>query len=617
MKRIVNGSFLVGMAALVLAACGGGGGGGATTPPPPPPPVTPPSPTLVISEVGTCGVFFDVDCWFEVYNTTASPIDLAGYQVKSTSIDVTAGGAITATTFTLPSFSVPANGYIIISGNAQNSPQQGTQMLRVRSGNISPFWTTAGFVELLNAGATVDFVRFGTSAQTPVTASAWSGASVAALPSSAADFGKSIVRLHPDIATVDTNAAADWTSVVWSTAAGRNDVPAGTVDADGDGIPDSAEVNGGTFAGLDLYAMGARTAQRDLFIHINYMSGAAVGGIPRSESLQKVVDSFAAQSIQVHFDAGNQFSATFNTALFNLGQGSSVVPYEPCVTLDQVTCSSNTSTRRSAYDWKNQYMDLRRRSIFHYLLFGNSQLANGASGSSGLAELPGNDFIVTMGAWTLATTPAASLNELINMQASTLMHELGHNLYLMHGGFENTNYKPNYWSVMNYLYQLNGLDANPAGGTADERWLYYATATPTPCAMTSGSRCGAPAQFIMDYSNGTSTALNEASLLEADNIGRGNSGGTAYADWNNSGTLTAGAMSGDINGDTVVGTLSDHNDWANLILPFNRSHRVNSGVSQTSSQNIVVSNPITNDRQPVAEEFAPSPAFFEELRRAR
>jgi hypothetical protein len=571
---------------------------------------------LVISEVGTC-YYSIIDCWFEIYNPTASEIDLAGYQIQSTALDVVSGvSIIPTTTFTLPSFIVPVDGHVIISGNVNSSPQLGTQMLRVRSGNVSPFWNANGFIELLSAaGATVDFVRFGTSAQAPVTAGAWPGSSVAALPWSAADYGKSIVRMYPGTAATDTNAAGDWSSVNWSTPAGRNDVPTSAVDADGDGIPDSAEISGGTFAGIDLYAMGARTAQRDLFISVNQMTSADPGVIPRAESLQKVVDSFAAKSIQLHFDAGTIFSPTFSVANFNLGQGNSVVPHEPCVTFDETTCSSNTSTRRSVYDWKNEFMDLRRRSIFHYLLFGNSQLASGASGSSGLAELPGNDFIVTMGNWGFTTTAGSALNILINMQASTLMHELGHNLGLGHGGFENANYKPNYWSVMNYLYQLNGLDGNPAGNTAYERWRNQkGDLTPAFCSLAN-SPCGAPAQFIMDYSNGTSTSLNEASLLEANNIGRGNTGGTTYADWDMSGALTTPtALAIDLNADTVLGTLSDHNDWGNLILPFNRYYGVNSGISQTSSQNVVVSNPITDDRQPVADEVAPSPFFMDQVR---
>ena len=35
-----------------------------------------------------------------------------------------------------------------------------------------------------------------------------------------------------------------------------------------------------------------------------------------------------------------------------------------------------------------------------------------------------------------------------------MMHELGHNLNLVHGGNVNTNCKPNYLSVMNYLFEL-------------------------------------------------------------------------------------------------------------------------------------------------------------------
>jgi hypothetical protein len=53
------------------------------------------------------------------------------------------------------------------------------------------------------------------------------------------------------------------------------------------------------------------------------------------------------------------------------------------------------------------------------------------------------------------------------MQGATLMHELGHNFELTHAGAPQTpaepNCKPNYMSVMNYLFQLRGLfnDAEP------------------------------------------------------------------------------------------------------------------------------------------------------------
>jgi len=47
------------------------------------------------------------------------------------------------------------------------------------------------------------------------------------------------------------------------------------------------------------------------------------------------------------------------------------------------------------------------------------------------------------------------------------MHELGHNLGLLHGGFEHLGYKPNYLSVMNYFFQLDGLIIDGVDGHYD------------------------------------------------------------------------------------------------------------------------------------------------------
>jgi hypothetical protein len=91
----------------------------------------------------------------------------------------------------------------------------------------------------------------------------------------------------------DTNTGSDWSSVNFATPAGPNDVGVGVVDSDGDGIPDSAKINGKTFAGLDLYAMGARPGQRDVFMQIDSMNSNDPGIILRPEAAQKLVDTFA------------------------------------------------------------------------------------------------------------------------------------------------------------------------------------------------------------------------------------------------------------------------------------------------------------------------------------
>lgn len=499
-------------------------------------------------------------------------------------------------------------------------------MVRVRSGNTVPFWTSQGFIEILKGGETVDFVRFGASTQAPTTSGHWSGSSVSSLASSATNYGRAIVRAHP--ISLDSNTASDWKSVAWATPAGRNDVGSSATDADGDGIPDSAEVSGGTFAGLDLYAMGARTGKRDIFIEVDYMDIADPGVIPRAEALQKVVDAFAAKNIAVHFDAGTLFNPSFSTANFNLGQDSNEVPYEPCVAFNQTTCIQNVSSRRSIYDYKAEYMDLRRRGVFHYLLFANSLAANGAQSSSGLAELEGNDLIVSLGNWGLDDTAGPNLNILINAQAGTVMHELGHNLGLRHGGNEDANYKPNYWSVMNYLYQLYGLEADPTADTAYERWrLVIGDGTvrgvPDDICSLVNSPCDDPSEHIIDYSNGSSSQLNEDNLLESNNIGRGSSGG-AYADWDLSGSLASSPYALDLNADALedepapITLLNDYNDWANLKFPFARSFWGNSGASWLPKPTqSMVSNPITADKQPIAHE-TPLPArILKQLRREK
>ncbi|HEY7079950.1 MAG TPA: hypothetical protein VH500_09630, partial [Nitrososphaeraceae archaeon] len=100
-----------------------------------------------------------------------------------------------------------------------------------------------------------------------------------------------------------------------------------------------------------------------------------------------------------------------------------------------------------------------KRMAFHYGVFAHDQPGR-FSGSSGVADLLGMDFLVTLGkqGWASDSTghPVGSRPE----QAATFMHELGHNLGLKHGGNEDINCKPNYLSVMNYLFQFPDLVAS-------------------------------------------------------------------------------------------------------------------------------------------------------------
>lgn len=574
--------------------------------------------SLVISEISSCYAV-NIQCWIEVHNPTAASLTLSDFRLKVTSYDSGTTPAYVDQIYTLPAISVAAGGYKVLSGNPGRSAQRGTQLIYVSSGTVTPSWQADGYVELLDSNSqTVDFVRFGLSTKTPTTASAWTGSAATAIPSNASSYGASLVRPHP--IRQDTHTAADWTVVNFSTPGGRNDVPASALDSDDDGIPDSAEQLGGTFAGMDVYAMGARTNQIDVFVEIDRMTSSDPGLLPRQEALQKVTDTFSARTlrglpVRIHFDVGNQFSSSFNPAQFNLGQTEPVVPYERCISVDDPTTCRANDTRTWIHDWKLEYLDIRRRAIFHYVMFANSLRADGAASSSGSAEQHGNDVIVSLGGWGLNTTTTAKTNKLINYQAVTLMHELGHNFGLDHAGATSEpNYKPNYWSVMNYLYQLRGLGANPSGSTATQRWINFYTNDNDWCTTLDNSACGDPAQFIIDYSDGSGVALDESALLESDNVGRGSSGG-AYADWNQNGSLTLTAVSVDVNKDGFRQVLSDHNDWANLVIPFSRYASGGAGVSPMARNRNTMLSPLHDDHQPAAAETPPSATFLQWLTR--
>ena len=91
-------------------------------------------------------------------------------------------------------------------------------------------------------------------------------------------------------------------------------------------------------------------------------------------------------------------------------------------------------------------------------------LSDGSIGigiTSGITPLiPGSGSIVSLGGYFQQVGT-------VQQQAGTLMHELGHQLGLLHGGQDLINYKPNYLSIMNYSFQMDGLLANSTSGLLD------------------------------------------------------------------------------------------------------------------------------------------------------
>ncbi len=213
-----------------------------------------------------------------------------------------------------------------------------------------------------------------------------------------------------------------------------------------------------------------------------------------------------------------------------------------------------TQTERSKSNWP-----LIRRAKFRTHRYGVFAIRT-STPTTGFAENGGDDFVVTLGPLD-AGTP--------NEQAGTLMHELGHNLGLRHGGDTPNNNKPNYHSVMNYTWQLR----NP---------LFAAS-------------------WQLDYSRSSFRVLNETSLNEPSGID-GHAGhflvvgpppGRVVAesgavDWNrdNDGGLDT-VVTADVNhisGAASPGdTLMPYVDWANIQYSLTGHPNLIEGVHSNST----------------------------------
>lgn len=568
--------------------------------------------SLIINEVGS-SYYSNTMRWFELYNPGGTAVDLSDYQLRSLAYDG-ASTVVTSLAFDLPSTTVNSGQYLIVRAQSLSSPAVDTsRVVHLEQGGWYPYWDSKGYLELLevSSGSTVDFVTFDTL-YSPTDSSAWSGGAALTLVSSTSSFGQSIGR---NGTSGDTNSGSDWSHSSWATIGGPNDVLCST-DADGDLIPDCNEQSGTTFAGMPLYDWGARSGQPDIFIEVDYMNSTDEGVIPRQEALQSVVDAFAARGISVHFDVGDLFdnASGTNPAQMDLGGGGQV-PYAAGITI------GSGAGVADLYDYKRDYMAYSRLPVFHYMLFANSQLSTGAAGSSGLAELVGNDILITLGNWGLNSATTADLNVLINYQAGTVMHELGHNLGLRHGGDDNTNDKPNYLSVMNYLYQLNGL---PEIGNDEGDRFYYSNSYYDGSANCYSGLNQGPDQsytaFRLDYSNGSAIDLNLANLNETLGLGEIGSDNVDF-NCNSDDTQTSVSIGS--------GTWSDHDDWGNLQLDFGGYDLFsNQGISlrsiqQRQSESLLrLPDPVGNDRSPVAEETArfaeslPSAYFLRQQQRS-
>jgi hypothetical protein len=296
----------------------------------------------------------------------------------------------------------------------------------------------------------------------------------------------------------------------------------------------------------------------------------------------------------------------------NLGGGGSQIPEAGNQIIDYDGNAGNPAS--NFYSLKNANFDRARRAdVFRYTIFGHqtNQRAANNDCTSGVAEdIPGNDFLVTLGGlrdldgngtgdvpcWGSTATntldddgdgaidedPADGVDNDgdcvpgtdtngdgtacaggdigvdedggwsvggTSQMAGTFMHEFGHTLGLQHGGGDGTNNKPNYLSVMNYSFQSCSVQASPAGATA-----------PIPGGC--------------DYSR-SKVDLDENNLDEC--FGVGPQLGFGPNNWNNTNGLEGATncqpprntnIGFDISGDNSRTSLPGFDDWSAVFFNF-------------------------------------------------
>ena len=235
-------------------------------------------------------------------------------------------------------------------------------------------------------------------------------------------------------------------------------------DSDGDGLPDDWELNGydpdgpGGQPALDLPAMGAKVDHKDVFLELDFMpphrlDQAGIAEVIQAFASAPVGNPDGTNGIELHVDNGSgSVMDPSSGALWGARSDQDEVAH-------QATLGSVTPGPGGGYEWGEfdvlklaNFAD-EREPVFHYAISAHAHDGR----VSGIARgIPSSDLLVTLGAGCQALRGSDCTLD-ARAQAGTLMHELGHNLGLSHGGDDNDRYKPNYLSVMNYAFQLTGL----------------------------------------------------------------------------------------------------------------------------------------------------------------
>jgi predicted SprT family Zn-dependent metalloprotease len=198
-------------------------------------------------------------------------------------------------------------------------------------------------------------------------------------------------------------------------------------DTDSDGIPDGWEVWGHNW--VDYKRLGCDPRHKDLLVDVDYHYYSS-GGVRHSAKLSAAVVA-KARELYGNLEVPNPDGRS----------GVNLILLQD----DKLP---------QAFDCNTSYADNSQNKFepIHRDAFRHASLCIGSH--AGRAFIAGQKFFVREP--EINADPADDQTEETQFWwYSTFVHELGHNLGLRHGGFENLNRKPNYPSLMNYAYDVS------------------------------------------------------------------------------------------------------------------------------------------------------------------
>lgn len=273
-----------------------------------------------------------------------------------------------------------------------------------------------------------------------------------------------------------------------------------------------------------------------IYVEIDYMEvSPSHSHKPSQDVIRRVRDAFQHEGYAIHLDLSNS------------------IPHQRAIQVGSIL-----ETSPAVVDLMNHYFQHIGDDRYFYSIWGH----NFASGQtvydySGIADTPGRVHLVTLGSFTDFGTE--------DNRVGTFIHEFGHNLGQLHGGTNDDHCKPNYISVMNYYYQLDGITA----GLVEQDFAPPGFSWP----------------IDFSYSHGLLTSLNESALDETFGLGLGHP-----IDWNGAGGIQMSTVMFDVQdglpgnaclSDGSLTTIHDFDNWSSIESHIrNRTHLEARGPAQ-------------------------------------